>query len=77
MYKNALRVIFDQWPKMCLRFDVEAEIQILKVIYYLHIAALSWKKKYFTKKIWGSNWKLDMYQGADQMGDWFDNLFFS
>ena len=29
-----LRVIFDQWPKLNLGFDVEPEIQILKVIYY-------------------------------------------
>ena len=28
-----LRVIFDQWPKLFLGFDVEPEIQILKVIY--------------------------------------------
>jgi hypothetical protein len=34
-YENALRVIFDQWPKLYLGFDVESEIQILKVIYHL------------------------------------------
>jgi hypothetical protein len=27
--------IFDQWPKLSLGFDVEPEIPILKVIYYL------------------------------------------
>ena len=34
-YENALSVIFDQWPKLCLGFDVEPEIRILKVIYYI------------------------------------------
>ena len=32
-YENELRVIFDQWPKLKLGFDVEPEIRILKVIY--------------------------------------------
>ena len=31
-YENDLRVIFDQWPKLNLGFDVEPEIPILKVI---------------------------------------------
>jgi hypothetical protein len=31
-YKDDLRVIFDQWPKLYLGFDAEPEIQILKVI---------------------------------------------
>ena len=31
-YKDDLRVIFDQWPKLYLGFDVEPEIQISKVI---------------------------------------------
>jgi hypothetical protein len=34
-YENALMVIFDQWPKLYLGFDVEPEIRILKVIYHL------------------------------------------
>ena len=32
-YKNDVRVIFDQWPKQNIGFDVEPEIQTLKVIY--------------------------------------------
>ena len=32
-YEDNLRVIFDQWPKLNLGFDVEPEIQILKIIY--------------------------------------------
>jgi hypothetical protein len=32
-YEIDLRVIFYQWPKLGLGLDVEAEIQILKVIY--------------------------------------------
>ena len=32
---RVLRVIFDQWSKLNLGFDVEPEISILKVIYYL------------------------------------------
>ena len=35
--------IFDQWPKLYLGFDVEPEIQILKVIYSLR---LSYKSLY-------------------------------
>ena len=35
IYENDLRVIFDQWPKLYLGFDVEPEIWVLKVIYYL------------------------------------------
>ena len=31
-YKDDLRVIFDKWPKVCLGFDAEPEIRILKVI---------------------------------------------
>ena len=31
-YENDVKVIFDQWPKMNLGFDVEPEIRILKVI---------------------------------------------
>jgi hypothetical protein len=31
-YENALRVIFDRWPKFSIGFDVQCEIQILKVI---------------------------------------------
>ena len=27
-YKDNLRVIFHQWPKLCLELDVEADIQI-------------------------------------------------
>ena len=34
-YEIDLRVIFYQWPKLGLGLDVEAEIQILKVIYYI------------------------------------------
>ena len=34
-YENALMVIFDQWPKLYLGFDVEPEIRILKVIYFV------------------------------------------
>ena len=34
-YENDFRVIFDQWPKLNLGFDVKSEIRILKVIYYL------------------------------------------
>ena len=36
-YENDLRVIFDQWPKLNLGFDVEPEIWILKVIYLLYM----------------------------------------
>ena len=32
-YEIDLRVIFYQWPKLGFGLDVEAEIQILKVIY--------------------------------------------
>ena len=32
-YEIDLRVIFYRWPKLGLWLDVEAEIQILKVIY--------------------------------------------
>ena len=32
-YKNDLRVIFDQWPKLSLGLDVQPEIPILNVIY--------------------------------------------
>ena len=32
-YEIDLKVIFYQWPKLGLGLDVEAEIQILKVIY--------------------------------------------
>ena len=32
-YEIDLRAIFYQWPKVGLGLDVEAEIQILKVIY--------------------------------------------
>ena len=32
-YGNDLRVIFYQWPKLCIGLDVEANIQILKGIY--------------------------------------------
>ena len=35
--------IFDQWPKLYLGFDVEPEIQILKIIYSLR---LSYKSLY-------------------------------
>ena len=31
--KTTERVIFDQWPKLKLGFDVRSEIPILKVIY--------------------------------------------
>ena len=31
-YGNDLRVIFYQWPKLCIGLDVEADIQILKGI---------------------------------------------
>ena len=31
-YENAFRAIFYQWPKLCMGFDVEPDIQILKVI---------------------------------------------
>ena len=41
-YENDLRVIFDQWPKLNLGFDVEPEIRILKVI-YIHTASLKCK----------------------------------
>ena len=34
-YENDLRVIFDQWPKLSLGLDVQPEIPILKVIYYI------------------------------------------
>ena len=34
LVRDMKRVIFDQWPKLNLGFDVEPEIQILKVIYY-------------------------------------------
>jgi hypothetical protein len=30
--KLLLRVIFDQWPKLNIRFDVEPEIRVLKTI---------------------------------------------
>ena len=42
-YKNDVRVIFDQWPKQNIGFDVEPEIRILKVMeslctaYYIYI----------------------------------------
>ena len=35
-YENDLRVIFNQWPKLKLGFDVEPEFRILKVIYCTH-----------------------------------------
>ena len=35
--RDLKRVIFDQWSKLNLGFDVEPEIWILKVIYYLLI----------------------------------------
>ena len=34
-YEDDSRVIFDQWPKLNLGFDVEPEIGILNVIYVL------------------------------------------
>ena len=34
-YKDDLEIIFDQWPKLYLGFDVEPEIWILK-IYAVH-----------------------------------------
>ena len=36
-YKNDVRVIFDQWLKLNLRFDVEPEIRILKVNYCISL----------------------------------------
>ena len=35
-----VRVIFDQWPKLNLGFDVEPEIRILKVIYCVFLSVL-------------------------------------
>ena len=38
-YKDDLRVIFDQWPKLYLGFDAEPEIRIFKFIYFLSFEA--------------------------------------
>ena len=35
-YEIDLKVIFYQWPKLGLGLNVEAEIQILEVIYYIY-----------------------------------------
>ena len=56
-YENVLRVIFDQWPKLHLGFDVEPEIRILKVMYSICTGIKPFRFKMhqvilFTSKVW-------------------------
>ena len=45
-YENDLNDNFYQWPKLCIGFDVEADIQILKGIKYIH---MNWAASFFPR----------------------------
>ena len=54
-YKNDVRVIFDQWSKLYLKFNAEPGIRILKVIYCRRSAAVFSLKMLLISEVFSSH----------------------